>query len=1695
MKKLILLASFCLGMLFIPLGSAEAAPFLATFRTTGPNESITLPLPQRDGTSGADIIYNFTVDWGDTLSDVITAYDQAEIVHTYADPGDHQISITGSMPMWKFDSGPSATQILSLDDAGDVGFGVGMTSFKDMFEGCSNLTSVALFDTSTGTTFAGMFSGASAITTIPNFDTSNGTTFLGMFNEATSLESIPNLNTSSGGTFANMFFNASSLTSIPFLDASSAVGTPTYAIRGTALTAGGFSGLKYSIDYRYTNMGADALRDVFNALGTADNTYSQQTINIEGLPGHAELTSSDYAIAEAKGWEVVPAIAETCDDGTMNGDETGIDCGGSTCNACQPFLATFRTSIDGESITLPLPQREGTSGLTMTYDFMVDWGDGTTPDHITTYNQAERVHSYSTAGDYQISITGSMPYWNFGDSIGNSTSRNQIISLDDAGNVGFGSVGRESFMGMFYRCENLTSVALFDTSAGTHFGSMFRNTPSLTSIPQFDTSSGTNFTMMFQNSGIETIPTLDTSAGLDFSLMFAHANNLTSVPALNTSLGTNFSSMFYSCDSLNSVSLLDTSNGENFTSMFYECGALNEIPFLNVSSGTNFGTMFGYTPVLAQGALNGTRYSIQYLNNNLDADALRAIFEGLGNADNSTEQQTIHITGNPGHPSLTEADYAIAEAKGWVIIPDIAETCEDGIVNQGETGLDCGGPNCAACQPFLATFRTTTTNESINLPLLYAQAGSLGTIKFTHNFIIDWGDGTSNSFVAVWNDVTNSWDQTGEKEHVYAAPGDHQVSITGTMEMWKVDSFNALKLISIDDAGDVGFGSKTENFSSMFHGAENLTTVSLFDTSKGTDFQGMFQYTGINTIPLFDTSSGTNFNEMFRSTPSLTTIPVIDTSSGTDFNGMFSFSPSLSSVPLIDTSAGTDFGNMFHRATTLTTIAPLNTSSGTSFVNMFSGTNALIQGALNGTHYSISYADANMNAAALRDVFVGLGIADNSVSQQTINITGNPGQPELTAADYGIAEDKGWLIVPDQLEPVLFPSSGIDFDQSQMSISATSNQHATMGCLGETLPHTFTLTELGFDETISSIADFGDFSVNPCFQMAGDYTIQVNLFDKAGNFSSVPAITLTVTSADPNEGNSTLTASCPNTVANGEDVCDLTLSLKDQFGNEIEQEIDSLNLFSTTVTDSDDANEGISFRNGLKIGASNFTSASKIPFSWDRLSPSSWNVTSLAPSIEKINIGDFPGNHLSTVVDKLLSFSIDNLPTIEEDGSIGARSISFDSIPAFLRFGSPIEVEPMFSPPQFAFGEEIEVHSVLNYPTIVNGLSTLINTNLKSISEHEFADPNATTTDEEGNPVVVLEPINIDHTFTNIVDLETNAIPRIVYAASAYDTPGDVALVTRASYSIGGTPVEFVAGGIGDPLLESIEAVGAVPADVLGFNDEDLGMTMTGVSIEGLVLGDEDQMYLVEGDDNKIASLGAVNKKDVREEISQNSYKLVRNASNVIKDVDDFNWNLFTDDQEVVVVDLSEEALAEATLSLSGQLPSGQKTLIVLNGNVAFTGDVTYGDTANDSFGLVLIRDKAGKNPERGNIFVRGNVQQLSGSMFADGSFFANDTNNLEDVNSGNRDNQLVLTGSLLARNTIGGSRRISGEGQFFTPWETSTDAEFTKRFDLHEVRKYYEGGSGSCTNAGAGCDVNKASFVIRVDQKSTLLPPPGFRN
>ena len=191
----------------------------------------------------------------------------------------------------------SLTSIPALDTSN-------VTSVEGMFHGCSSLTSIPQLDTSNVKYMSSMFYGCSSLTSIPALNTSNVTEMGSMFQNCSSLTSIPVLNTSNVTYMGNMFYDCSSLTSIPALDTSNVTSMGSmfgYSKINTLTDLGGFKNLSISITSYFLdmcpNLTVESLMNVINNLATV----SGKSLKF-GSTNLNKLTAEQIAIATAKGW-------------------------------------------------------------------------------------------------------------------------------------------------------------------------------------------------------------------------------------------------------------------------------------------------------------------------------------------------------------------------------------------------------------------------------------------------------------------------------------------------------------------------------------------------------------------------------------------------------------------------------------------------------------------------------------------------------------------------------------------------------------------------------------------------------------------------------------------------------------------------------------------------------------------------------------------------------------------------------------------------------------------------------------------------------------------------------------------------------------------------------------------------------------------------------------------------------------------------------------------------------------------------------------------------------------------------------------------------------------------------------------------------------------------------------------------------
>jgi len=206
-----------------------------------------------------------------------------------------------------------------------------------------------------------------------------------------------------------------------------------------------------------------------------------------------------------------------------------------------------------------------------TYDFNIDWGDGSESD-ITVYNHADTNHSYAGAGTYNVVITGTITGWKFN----NHADASLVYEISGWGNFQILAASGNTF----YGCSNMTwvgsAVGGFDTALVTRMSEMFRDCTAFNqSVSNLDTALVTHMNQMFQGCSAfnQSVSNFDTSHVTDMSYMFLNCTAFNqSVSNFDTALVINMNQMFSGCTTFNqSVANFDTALVINMNQMFSGC--------------------------------------------------------------------------------------------------------------------------------------------------------------------------------------------------------------------------------------------------------------------------------------------------------------------------------------------------------------------------------------------------------------------------------------------------------------------------------------------------------------------------------------------------------------------------------------------------------------------------------------------------------------------------------------------------------------------------------------------------------------------------------------------------------------------------------------------------------------------------------------------------------------------------------------------------------------------------------------------------------------------------------------------------------------------------------------------------------------------------------------------------------------------
>ncbi|NDC25884.1 MAG: BspA family leucine-rich repeat surface protein, partial [Proteobacteria bacterium] len=238
----------------------------------------------------------------------------------------------------------------------------------------------------------------------------------------------------------------------------------------------------------------------------------------------------------------------------------------STWNTDGPSWASGTSASN--QIRLPLES----SG---NYNFRVQWGDGT-ENIITSWDDANKTHTYASLGSYTVRISGTITGFRFN----TSGDRYKLINISQFGPLRLGNNG-SYFAGLVHL--TITATDPLDLTGTTNLSRAFAFCESLSTVPSmpyWDTSNVTNMSAMFQETYQfnEDIASWNTSNVTDMSWMFFYSENFDrAIGTWDTSKVTDMSYMFYYTGAFNqNIGSWNTANVTKMPGMFALATAFNQ---------------------------------------------------------------------------------------------------------------------------------------------------------------------------------------------------------------------------------------------------------------------------------------------------------------------------------------------------------------------------------------------------------------------------------------------------------------------------------------------------------------------------------------------------------------------------------------------------------------------------------------------------------------------------------------------------------------------------------------------------------------------------------------------------------------------------------------------------------------------------------------------------------------------------------------------------------------------------------------------------------------------------------------------------------------------------------------------------------------------------------------------------------------
>ncbi|MDT0622607.1 BspA family leucine-rich repeat surface protein [Croceitalea vernalis] len=637
----------------------------------------------------------------------------------------------------------------------------------------------------------------------------------------------------------------------------------------------------------------------------------------------------------------------------VGGDGNDLVLNGTVPAVELPFITEWITRGTNDEIVIP-------TNPIYTYDYTVDWGDGTIENNVT----GDGVHTYAAAGTYQVKVSGAFPAIYFNNDRGSNIEK--ILGVAQWGTISWSSMenafaGVErltvdtpdvpdlsnvtSLSGMFsdIKFSLLFRVSLngWDVSNVTDMSRIFKGTGGTVNVEvsSWDVSNVTDMSEMFSDTGSfnDDLSGWDVSSVTNMSGMFNGADSFDAdISGWDVSKVTDMGDMFRGARSFNvDISGWDVSNVTDMGGMFFSAADFNvDISVWDVSKVTDMSFMFVSASDFNQDI--GVWATTSLTDASRMFSSANSFDQNLGGWDVS---KVTDAQGMFEGIALSTANYD-ALLTGWS-----QQMLQNGVIFGGGDSVFCtaaidkqsiidiyawvisdGGSCVVDSDSFITEWITRGTNDEIVIPT---------NPIYTYDYTVDWGDGT------IENNVT------GDGVHTYAAAGTYQVKVSGAFPAIYFNNdrgSNIEKILGVAQWGTISWSSM-EN---AFAGVERLTvdTPDVPDLSNVTSLSGMFsdiKFSLLFRVSLngWDVSNVTDMSRIFKGTGGTVNVEVSswDVSNVTDMSEMFSdtgsFNDDLSGW---DVSSVTNMSGMFNGADSFDAdISGWDVSKVTDMGDMFRG--------------------------------------------------------------------------------------------------------------------------------------------------------------------------------------------------------------------------------------------------------------------------------------------------------------------------------------------------------------------------------------------------------------------------------------------------------------------------------------------------------------------------------------------------------------------------------------------------------------------------------------------------------------------------------------------------------------------------------------------------------------------------------------